>query len=266
MKHKRIILTVALGALAAAVASAQFAVIDVAAIGQLSSQAAQLVREYNLLMDSYKTATNTYQQIITSAQQMAGKNSWRYAVAPLRYPSAGTAYSGYNNSTGWMATLNSGLGSANNYQMATIRAVNPNSLTAALGNGNFTSHLATVDLTDGAAQNAMSVSGAARANAQSQAGILNQLESNTYSDDPGMNTETAVLNKVNIATVMAARSSQDTNQLLAAIADQQTVAAKERRDAIVLEVNAAAAAQAAVGDNKQMLLNGNRAAHSARLP
>jgi hypothetical protein len=46
-----------------------------------------------------------------------------------------------------------------------------------------------------------------------------------------MNTEIAVLNKINASNLIAIRGSQDTNKLLASVAEQQIIEAKRQRDA-----------------------------------
>ena len=45
-----------------------------------------------------------------------------------------------------------------------------------------------------------------------------------------MNTEIAVLNKINAANLITVRGNQDTNQLLVALAEQQIIDAKRKRD------------------------------------
>jgi hypothetical protein len=46
-----------------------------------------------------------------------------------------------------------------------------------------------------------------------------------------MNTEIAVLNKINAANVINLRNTQDANKLLTALAERQIVEAKRERDA-----------------------------------
>jgi hypothetical protein len=46
-----------------------------------------------------------------------------------------------------------------------------------------------------------------------------------------MNTEVAVLNKINAANLIALRNTQDTNKLLVSLAEQQILASKRARDA-----------------------------------
>ena len=266
MRKRTITAAVACGTLLSSLAIGQFAVIDASSIAQAVKQLKQLVAEYQLLQDTYRTTTNTYNQIATNARNLTGKGGWRYATAPLIYPSAPNAY---GTSAGWMKSLNTGLGAAQNYEMATSRMASPAGLVGRLspaGRNQFAEQSATIELGDSAAEHAMSITGATRANAASQAAVLSNLESATLSDDPAQNTEAAILNKVNAAAMIGVRSQQDTNRLLAAIADQQTIAAKVRHDSMVSEINASAAAQAEIETNKQLLLKGNQAAHSARLP
>ena len=52
-----------------------------------------------------------------------------------------------------------------------------------------------------------------------------------------MNTEIAVLNKINAANVIAIRGSQDTNKLLVALAEAQVVDSKRKRDAEAQAIN-----------------------------
>src|SRR5262249_11534951 len=60
---------------------------------------------------------------------------------------------------------------------------------------------------------------------------IQNLEEDSLSSDPDMNTEIAVLNKINAAHVIHVRNGQDTNKLLAALAEQQIIEAKRKRDA-----------------------------------
>jgi hypothetical protein len=90
---------------------------------------------------------------------------------------------------------------------------------------------ATVELTDGANLAAMQTLGQMRANAPAVETAIQNLESDSLSSDPDMNTEIAVLNKLNAADVISVRNSQDTNKLLAALAEGQIIQAKRQRDA-----------------------------------
>jgi hypothetical protein len=53
-----------------------------------------------------------------------------------------------------------------------------------------------------------------------------------------MNSEVAVLNKINAATVANIRTGRDTNRVLLSTLEQQLADSKRRRDAEVSEINA----------------------------
>ena len=52
-----------------------------------------------------------------------------------------------------------------------------------------------------------------------------------------MNTEIAVLNKINAAAVINVRNTQDSNKLLAALAEEQLIEAKRKRDTEAQAIN-----------------------------
>lgn len=239
---------------------------DPSVMAKVLLQTEQLLKEYTLLQQTYATTQNTYNVILSNARMITGKDGWRYAASPLIYPSASNAY---GTSGGWVATLNTGMDSARNYELATSRVTNPYSMVSRLstyGQNQFAQHYATVELNDAAAQQAMSVTGSVRANAASQAQALARLQSDVLSNSADQNTEIGVLNKVNAAGMIHAQAIQDTNRMLAAQVDQQTIELKARHDALVDEINASVAAQAATEQNTQAIWSGDRAAHNTRIP
>jgi hypothetical protein len=58
------------------------------------------------------------------------------------------------------------------------------------------------------------------------------------SSDPTLNSEVAVLNKVNATNVLSLQNAQDTNKLLVAILEQQTILSKQLRDSATNIANA----------------------------
>jgi hypothetical protein len=96
---------------------------------------------------------------------------------------------------------------------------------------------ATVELSDGANLGVIDLLGRLRASASQAAGAIQNLERDTLSADPNLNTEVAVLNKINAANLITVRNGQDTNQLLVALAEQQLVDAKRKRDAEASAIN-----------------------------
>ena len=57
------------------------------------------------------------------------------------------------------------------------------------------------------------------------------------SDDPNLNTEVSVLNKINATNVLTLRTVQDSNKLLASLLEQQTILAKQQREATTNAIN-----------------------------
>ncbi|HXQ34864.1 MAG TPA: hypothetical protein VN843_12695, partial [Anaerolineales bacterium] len=100
------------------------------------------------------------------------------------------------------------------------------------------SQYASVELADGANMNAMAAIGSIRGNAQSIQTQMANLEQDSFSADPNLNTEVSVLNKINAASVLTLRTVQDSNKLLASLLEQQTILAKQQREATTNAINA----------------------------
>jgi hypothetical protein len=188
----------------------------------------------------------------------------RYGTpATLWTPSSAT--NTYGTTGGWVTGINTGQGVANGYAGATQTL-------GTYGNAfgqipadqldRVKTSYATVELTDGANLAAMQTLGQMRANAPAVETAIQNLESDSLSSDPNMNTEIAVLNKLNSADLISVRNSQDANKLLAALAEQQIIQAKRQRDAeaqafnnhirFVAEGRAVMAAQAAGASDAMM--------------
>jgi hypothetical protein len=100
------------------------------------------------------------------------------------------------------------------------------------------SRYASIELTDGANVNAMATIGSIRGNAESVQAQIANLEQDSFSADPNMNSEVSVLNKINAANVLTLRTVQDSNKLLASLLEQQTILAKQQREATTNAINA----------------------------
>jgi hypothetical protein len=99
------------------------------------------------------------------------------------------------------------------------------------------SQYASVQLADGANMNAMATIGAIRGNAQSIEQQIANLEQDSFSSDADLNSEVSVLNKINAAGVLTLHTVQDSNKLLASLLEQQTILAKQQRDATSAAIN-----------------------------
>lgn len=242
-------------------------VFDPAADAHWIQEIAQALRTYRQVVQTYQTTVSLYEQIQWNAKAITGKESWRYIMAPLMYPSATSDM--YGTTGGWLETLNTGLAATQNYERATMRASSPAGMYGLLssnGQAGFSSHYSTVEINDAAAQQAMQVTGSARAALEQQNAAIAALQDSSLSDLDDDNTEVGVLNKINSASMIHAQGIQGTNQLLSAMADQQTVELKMRHDVLVDEMNSAIAAQAAKTDNTEAIWGGNTDAKSVRLP
>jgi hypothetical protein len=195
---------------------------------QLRMQLAQLQDTYNEIVNQYNLAVRMAKNIPNMpARYLASWSPWRYA----------SAQDLYGNTTPWVTGVNSGLIATvlNGYQKATntLQVYTPSLLTAMPSDDRqrALANAATVELADGAAENAMETVGAIRANALATTNAISNIQNDSLSDDPDLNTEVSVLNKVNATNVLALQNAQDTNKLLVAVLEQQTILAKHLRDA-----------------------------------
>ena len=96
---------------------------------------------------------------------------------------------------------------------------------------------ASIELTDGTNIHSMETLGMLRVNALAADTSLQALEDDALSMAPEMNTELAVLNKINAASIAGLRLSRDTNRLLLSTVEQRIVESKLRRDSEASELN-----------------------------
>jgi hypothetical protein len=66
---------------------------------------------------------------------------------------------------------------------------------------------------------------------------IKQLEDDSLSSAPDLNTQIAVLNKINAANILLVRTMQDTNKLLASLLEQQLVTTERNRTSSVGGIN-----------------------------
>jgi hypothetical protein len=111
------------------------------------------------------------------------------------------------------------------------------------------SQYASVELSDGASVNALSTIGAIRGNAVALEAQMNNLDEDSLSDDPELNSEVGVLNKINATNTLTLRSIQDSNKLLASLLEQQTITAKQQREMTTNAINAEISRQASLAIN-----------------
>jgi len=206
---------------------------------QLRNSYAQLVAQYNFALWMAKNIQNM------PARYRALFSQWRNTSAQDVYGNTGTWVSGINS--GVFPTISSGYQQATTqllqYDPATMAGMTPQEL------DRVKSQYASVELADGANTTAMAAIGSIRANAQNTETRISNLEQDSLSDDPNLNTEISALNKINAASVLTLRTVQDSNKLLASILEQQTIIAKQQREAAANSINADIARRANLAGN-----------------
>jgi hypothetical protein len=166
-----------------------------------------------------------------------------------------TSLNTFGNTGSWISGINSGL--LPNINTGYLRSTtqlsqySPYHLSGmdASELGRVQSQYASVQLVDGANMNAMATIGSIRGNAQSLETQIGNLEQDSFSDSSDLNSEVSVLNKINAAGVLTLRTVQDSNKLLASLLEQQTILAKQQRDATTNAINTDIGRQASMAGN-----------------
>lgn len=205
-------------------------VFDPTSYAELVTHAAQLAQQYGEMVLTYALLQVQYQHLQFMSQKVPVNMLTRYlAVASPWINSA--ARDVYGTTGGWTTGINSGLGVSPGYSLAT----RPLNVYGALGSipglSRIQTDYATVELTDGANIAGMQTLGDIRANAPAVETAIQNVESDSLSSDPDMNTQVAVLNKINAANVISLRNTQDANKLLTTLAEEEIIDAKRKRDA-----------------------------------
>ena len=211
---------------------------------QLQQHLLQLQRTYTQIVTAYNLALQMSRNLHNMpARYRAQFSNWRNV----------TATNTYGNTSGWLGGINADLNTVNGYLHATTQLGQYNA-SAFTGMPDYEqarvkSQYASVELADGANVNALSTIGAIRGNAATLEARMNNLEQDSLSDDQTLNSEVAVLNKINATNVLTLRSIQDSNKLLASLLEQQTIASKQQREMTTNSINAEISRQASLSAN-----------------
>jgi hypothetical protein len=206
---------------------------------QLQKSYAKITSHLNVALQMAKFVQNM------PARYRAVFSQWRNVTSLNTFGNTGSWISGINS--GLLPNINTG------YQRSTTQLLPYN--TDHLS-GMDASHLervqsqyASVQLVDGANVNAMATIGSIRGSAQDIQTRIGSLEQDSFSSDSDLNSEVSVLNKINAAGVLTLRTLQDSNKLLASLLEQQTIVAKQQRDATTSSINADISRQASLAGN-----------------
>jgi hypothetical protein len=205
--------------------------------GELVRQLTQMQQEYTQLVKTYGMVTNQYNQMVVNSKMITSKTRWKALLTPWTFP---TATNTYGTTGGWISALNTGAGALGGYKQAVTPLQTYGSVWGSIEGSQqdqIGRNYATVELSDGATVNALNQLGDIRNNSRMVENAIDSLETDSLSDSDTLNTEVGVLNKVNAASIIGIRNSQDTNKLLASMLDHQMIEAKTRRDAETQSIN-----------------------------
>ncbi|MHB8541425.1 MAG: hypothetical protein ACYDCD_10855 [Candidatus Acidiferrales bacterium] len=208
-------------------------------LAQLRQTYAQIVQQYNLAVQMSRNLQNM------PARYRAQFSNWRNVVAPNTYGNTGTWVNGMN--TGNAGAVNAGYQQATTpllqYNGQELSGMTPDEL------DRVKSQYASVELADGANVTSMATIGAIRNDAHNIENQMNNLEQDSLSNNPNLNTEVSVLNKINATNVLTLRTVQDSNKLLLSLLEQNVIAAKQQREATANSINAEVERRATLAGN-----------------
>jgi hypothetical protein len=213
---------------------------------QLQQHLAQLQKSYAKISSQLDQAVRMAKFVQNMpARYRALFSQWRNVTSLNTFGNTGSWISGINS--GLLPNINTG------YQKSTTQLLpyNTDHLSGmdASELERVQSQYASVQLVDGANVNAMATIGSIRGSAQDIQTQIGNLEQDSFSGDSDLNTEVSVLNKINAAGVLTLRTLQDSNKLLASLLEQQTILAKQQREATTNTINADIARQASLAGN-----------------
>ena len=213
---------------------------------QLQQQLIQLRNSYLELVAQYHLAVQMARNIQNMpARYRATFSQWRGGTAHNTLGNTGTWINGINS--GQVPLVNTGYAQATtqllSYNAQALAVMTPAELER------VKAQYASVELADGANLTSMATVGAIRNNSPALETRLANLEQDSLSGDTNLNSEVAVLNKINAASVLTLRTVQDSNKLLASLLEQQTIISKQQREATANSINADIARRATLAAN-----------------
>jgi hypothetical protein len=217
----------------------------------------------------------TYIQVVTQ-YNLALRMSQSIQNMPARYRAlfsqwkSGSALNTFGNTSGWITGVNTGnVGGGYRQSTTELSLYDPGHLSAMdpFELSRVKSQYASVQLADGANETAMATIGSIRGSASQVQTQIGNLESDSLSNDPDLNSEVSVLNKINAANILTLRSLQDSNKLLASLLEVQTVLAKQQREATTNTINSdIARRQSAAGNIAQVTTTLTNSLENFRMP
>src|SRR5271170_2888642 len=213
---------------------------------QLQQHLAELQKSYAKITSQLELAT----QMATFVRNMPTRyralfSQWRKVTSLNSFGNTVSWINGIN--TGVLPNINAGYHNSttqlSQYSPFELSGMDSSEL------GRVQSQYASIELADGANMNAMATIGSIRGTADNVQTQIGNLEQDSFSGDSSLNSEVSVLNKINAAGVLTLRTVQDSNKLLASLLEQQTILAKQQRDATTNAINTDIGRQASMASN-----------------
>jgi len=228
---------------------------------QLQRHLLELQKTYTQVVAQYNLALRMAQSIQNMpARYRALFSQWRN----------GSALNTFGNTSGWITGINTGnVGGGYPHSTTKLSLYDPDHLSAMdpFELSRVKSQYASVQLADGANETAMAALGSIRGSASRVETQIGNLENDSLSNDPDLNSEVSVLNKINAANMLTLRSVQDSNKLLASLLEVQTVLAKQQREATANTVNSdIARRESAAGNIAQVTTTLTNSLETFRMP
>ena len=207
------------------------------------TQSAHALQQIEQGSQIYTTAVATRNQIVTmynlayQLSRLPQNLAARYKADWAQWTSLQAPPNTYGNTAALVNALNFGalVQAQQGYNSAYVQAQSyPSGSYSALDartQATVANQYATSEIAQTTTTNTLSTLGTIRTNEQGFATQLANLDSDTFSTDPTQQTQSALLGKINSATLLQIHAQQDTNQILAASAQQQLVAQKQQIDA-----------------------------------
>ncbi len=236
---KRLILPVILLLSSAFPAFAQFAVIDHANLANAMLRHAALVRQLQQLQQTYYLTMQQYQMLKYQTQQIRNMARYHGNFSTWQLMNATNTY---GNTGGWVAGVNDGIPTTirSGYQQiaAQLKPFASTSQSQAAQQQRY----GLVELNDGANMNSLDTLAGIRARDRADEQQIEQLEKDSLSPNPALNTQVAVLNKIDASNILMLRSIQETNKLLVSLLEQKTLESTRDRNHSAQEINSSVTA------------------------
>jgi len=207
------------------------------------TQSAHALQQIEQGSQIYTTAVATRNQIVTmynlayQLSRLPQNLAARYKADWAQWTSLSAPPNTYGNTAALVNALNFGalVQAQQGYNSAYVQAQSyPSGSYSALDartQATVANQYATSEIAQTTTTNTLSTLGTIRTSEQGFATQLANLDSDTFSTDPTQQTQSALLGKINSATLLQIHAQQDTNQILAASVQQQLVAQKQQIDA-----------------------------------